>query len=314
MSESPRILIADDDADLREILQCVLEAAGFSVSATSDGAQALEVIRQAPPSLAILDYAMPGLTGPQVCDVLKRDLLLRHLPVILLTGRKEVEDKVQGLDAGADDYVLKPFEPEELLARVRMVLRRTAQELEANPLTRLPGNPSIQRELEQRLKGGESLAVCYVDLDRFKAFNDHFGFQRGDEVIRRTAELLLESMKTHGGAGDFLGHIGGDDFVLITRAERAEAICQAIIRGFDAMVPGLYDESDRARGYLLHVERQGQPVRLPLLSVSIALVTNEEQPLTHPGQVAAIGAELKTYAKRSDHSLYVKNRRKGLSV
>ena len=304
------ILIADDDPDLREILRCVLEPAGFSVTETADGKTALAAIRARPPDLIILDYAMPGLTGPQVCEQLKQDVLLSHLPVIMLTGRREVEDKVAGLNAGADDYVIKPFEPEELLARVTMVLRRTARDLEANPLTHLPGNTSIQHELEQRIARGGSLAVCYLDLDRFKAFNDHYGFQRGDEVIQQTAQVLLQVVKQHGGPGDFIGHIGGDDFILITTAEHGTAICEAIIRDFDAMVLQLYDEADRKRGHLVHVDRKGQAVAIPFLSISIALVTNEEQPLTHPGQIAAIGAELKAYAKQFDRSLYIKNRRK----
>ncbi|MBI4343816.1 MAG: response regulator, partial [Candidatus Omnitrophica bacterium] len=255
-----RILIADDDPDLRDILRCVLEPAGFAVTETPDGQAALDAVRAQPPDLLIVDYQMPGLTGPQICEQLKRDVLLSHVPVIMLTGKKEVEDKVQGLNAGADDYVVKPFEPEELLARVTMVLRRTTRDLEANPLTHLPGNTSIQYELEQRIARGGSLGVCYIDLDRFKAFNDHYGFKRGDEVIQRTAQVLLETVKRGGTSAEFVGHIGGDDFIVITTAERAGPLCEAIIREFDAMVPALYDEADRQRGHLLHLDRQGKLV------------------------------------------------------
>lgn len=306
---SSTILIADDDADLRDILRSVLEPEGFAVDEASDGERALEAVRSRPPDLVILDYMMPGLTGPQVCERLKQDMLLRHLPIIMLTGKSEVQDKVEGINAGADDYLVKPFEPKELVARVRMVLRRTARDLEANPLTKLPGNISIQRELERRLGAGRSLAVCYIDLDRFKAFNDHYGFTRGDEVIQRTAAILLEASRTHGSPKDFVGHIGGDDFIIVTTAERAEALCEGIIRDFDVMAAGLYDEEDRARGYLLHTDRKGQQIKIPLLSISIALVTSQSQPLTHPGQIATIGAELKAYAKQFDRSIYVKERR-----
>ena len=305
-----RILIADDDPDLREILRCVLEPAGFSVEEAPDGAAALEAVRKQPPDLLLIDYMMPRMTGPQVCEQLKQDLLLRHVPIIMLTGKGEVQDKVHGIDAGADDYLTKPFEPVELLARVKMVLRRTKQELEANPLTKLPGNMTIQRELEQRLGAGGSFAACYVDLDRFKAFNDHYGFKRGDDVIQLTARVLLEALRTQGGPQDFVGHIGGDDFILLTTEERADAVCQTLIDRFDAAVPGLCDEEDRARGYFIHKDRKGQEVKVPLVSVSIAVVTNKEQPLSHPGQVAAIGAELKAYAKQFDKSLFVRERRK----
>jgi len=306
---TPTVLIADDDPDLRDILRAVLEPAGFSVQEAPDGEQALQAVRAHPPDLVILDYMMPGLTGPAVCERLKQDMLLRHIPVIMLTGKSEVQDKVEGINAGADDYLVKPFEPQELVARVRMVLRRTARDLEANPLTKLPGNISIQRELERRLASDESLAVCYIDLDRFKAFNDHYGFKRGDEVIQHTATILLQTSKISGSPKDFVGHIGGDDFIVVTTAERAEGLCTAIIREFDAMALGLYDEEDRQRGYLLHTDRKGQQVKIPLLSISIALVTSEAQPLTHPGQVAKIGAELKAFAKQFDRSIYIKERR-----
>jgi len=169
MTASPtRILVADDDPDLRDILRSILEPAGFAVSEAMDGQSALHTIREQPPDLVIMDYLMPGLTGPEVCAELKQDVLLRHLPIIMLTGKSEVQDKVHGLGAGADDYLIKPFEPRELLARVQMVLRRTSQDLEANPLTRLPGNVTIQRELEHRLAAGGPIAVCYLDLNRFR--------------------------------------------------------------------------------------------------------------------------------------------------
>jgi len=306
-----RILVADDDPDLRDILRSILEPAGFAVSEAMDGRSALHTIRGQPPDLVIMDYLMPGLTGPEVCAQLKQDLLLRHLPIIMLTGKSELQDKVHGINAGADDYLIKPFEPQELLARVQMVLRRTSQDLEANPLTRLPGNVTIQRELEHRLAAGGSIAVCYLDLNRFKAFNDHYGFKRGDDVIKRTATILLETSRDAGSPNDFLGHIGGDDFILITTADCASRLCEAMIRNFDAMVPDLYDEADRQRGYMLHTDRKGQQIKLPLLSISIALVTNEDHALSHPGHIAALGAELKAYAKTFDRSVYVKERRKG---
>lgn len=312
-SHATTILVVDDDPDLRDILRSILEANGFTVHEAANGQEALQATRARPTDLIILDYMMPQLTGPQVCEQLKQDMLLRHVPIIMLTGKSELQDKVYGINAGADDYLIKPFEPQELLARVHMVLRRTVRDLEANPLTRLPGNISIQHELERRLAQGGPLAVCYVDLDRFKAFNDHYGFKRGDEVIQRTADILLQVSKTQGSPTDFVGHIGGDDFIVITSTDRAETLCQGIIQVFDAMIPTLYDDNDRTRGYLLHVDRKGEPVKLPLLSISIALVTNIVQPLTHPGQVAKIGAELKAYAKQFERSIYVKERRQAPS-
>ncbi len=308
-TSSPPILIVDDDPDLRDIVRSILEPAGFAVTEASDGGQALLEVRARPPALIILDYMMPRVTGPEVCDQLKQDAVLQHVPIIMLTGKSEVQDKVFCLNAGADDYLVKPFEPQELLARVHMVLRRAAIDLDANPLTKLPGNISIQREMERRIATGEPFAVCYLDLNRFKAFNDHYGFKRGDDAIQRTASVILQTSKQHGSARDFVGHIGGDDFIVVTSVERAEGVCEAILRAFDAMAPQLYDPDDRARGYLAHVDRKGEPVKVPLLSVAIALVSTATTPLTHPGQIAALGAELKAHAKQFERSIYVKERR-----
>ncbi len=304
------ILVADDDPDLRDIVRSVLEPAGFQVLEAPNGEHAVAAVQVQAPDLLILDYAMPGLTGPQVCERLRRDTLLRHVPIIMLTGRSDIQDKVAGMSSGADDYVVKPFDPQELLVRVQSVLRRTTQELDANPLTKLPGNTAILTELEDRIAARRPLAVAYVDLDRFKTFNDHYGFQRGDEVITRTAQILLETTKRHGNPDDFIGHIGGDDFILVTTPDRADAVCETIVSQFDAMARTLYDSREQAQGFIMHTDRQGQLARVPLLSVSIALVTNEQRLITHPGQIAAVGAELKTYAKQFDRSLYVTERRR----
>ncbi len=303
------VLVADDDPDLRDILRSILQPNGFRVLEASDGAVALETTKAERPDLLILDYMMPRMDGPHVCQFLKHDLLLRHVPIIMLTGRGDTSDKVYGMEAGADDYLVKPFEPQELLARVRTVLRRTTQELEANPLTKLPGNISIHKELETRLATRVPLAVCYCDLNQFKAFNDHYGFERGDRVIIRTASILLAAAASCGGASDFIGHIGGDDFVLVTTPERAEPICEEVIRQFDAMAPSLYDEADRQQGYIMHMDRSGKLSKVGLLSIAIAVVSSDNHDLRHMGQIAKLGAELKTLAKQSPTSIYVRERR-----
>ena len=312
MSSGRMILVADDDPDLRDILRSVLEPSGYRVVDAPDGEAALKAVRAQTPDLVILDYMMPRLTGPEVCEQLRQDMVLRHVPIIMLTGKTEVHDKIHGINAGADDYLTKPFEPRELLARVQMVLRRTARDLEANPLTKLPGNVSIQRELERRIASRQPFAACYIDLNRFKAFNDHYGFKRGDEVILRTGAVLLEASRTHGASQDFVGHIGGDDFLVITTRERGEPLCEAIVRQFDAMAASLYDETDRGRGYLLHKNRKGQEVKIPILSVAIAMVTTDVGAITHPDDVAKIGADLKAYAKQFERSVYVKERRQAV--
>jgi diguanylate cyclase (GGDEF)-like protein len=305
-----RILVVDDDPDIRDVLKLTLAEENYTVLEAEDGEEALTIINSRPLDLVILDYKIPKLDGRQVLKRVKGDLLLRHLPIIMLTGKGELEDKVGGLDAGADDYITKPFEPKELLARIRMTLRRTERDLGANPLTRLPGNVSILNELSARLEKNSLFAVAYLDLDKFKSYNDKYGFEFGDEVIRETARILIKTIQEQGNPDDFIGHIGGDDFVIITTPEKVENICEQIIEQFKQASPSFYNEEDRKRGYIIARDRKGNEERVSLLSVSIGVVTNESRKISHVAEIGEIGAELKGYAKSLEGNNYVKDKRK----
>jgi len=306
----PRILIVDDDPDILDVLQISLSEENYEILKAMDGEEALRIIKSKPLDLVLLDYAMPKMNGRQVCKEVKKDILLRHLPIIMVTGKGEVSDKVGGIDAGADDYIVKPFEPKELLARIRMILRRTARDLEANPLTRLPGNVSIINELSSRLESNTLFAVCYIDIDKFKSYNDKYGFEHGDEVIRETARILIQAAQEAGNPPDFIGHIGGDDFVVVTTPDVVDNLCRKIIADFEKTAPSFYNESDRKNGYIIGFDRQGEEQRIPLLSVSIGVVTNEFRKIEHVAQIGEIGAELKSYAKSLERSNYIKDKRK----
>lgn len=305
-----RILIVDDDADIRDILKITLSEGNYEVNEAKNGEEALEAIHTRAPDLVLLDYKMPILDGREVCRLIKKDILLRHLPIIMVTGKGDLNDKVGGIDAGADDYIVKPFEPKELLARIRMLLRRTEIDLEANPLTRLPGNVSILNELSRRLESTALFAVCYVDLDKFKAYNDKYGFEHGDEVIRETARILIRTVSEIGNPDDFIGHIGGDDFVVVTTVTASDNICNKIISEFERTSPMFYNEEDRQRGFITVKDRQGKMQSIPLISVSIGVVTNEARKIEHVAQIGEIGAELKALAKQLERSNYVKDKRK----
>ncbi|MBU1912478.1 MAG: response regulator [Candidatus Omnitrophica bacterium] len=304
-----KILIADDDPDILDVIRITLEAEGYEVIEAHDGQEVVDMIKKSTPDLLITDFKMPKICGDEVCKILKQDILIQHMPIIMLTGKGEVTDKIQGINAGADDYMVKPFEPQELVARVKMVLRRTARDLDANPLTRLPGNVSIINELRIRITKDELFAVCYVDLDKFKAFNDKYGFEKGDEVIKNTARILISSVQEKGTPQDFIGHIGGDDFVVIMLPEKVDDLCKKIIADFTAMVPGLYNKEDLEKGYIIGKDRQKKVRKIPLLSISIGVVTNEKRKINHVGEVGELGAELKEYAKSLPGSNYVKERR-----
>ena len=305
-----RILLVDDDPDILDVLEIALSEENYEILKAGDGEEALRIIKSKPLNLVLVDYAMPKMNGRQVCIEVKKDVLLRYLPIIMVTGKGDIEDKVGGIEAGADDYIVKPFEPKELLARIKMVLRRSEMDLEANPLTRLPGNVSIINEFSRKIESKSLFAVCYVDLDKFKAYNDKYGFEHGDEVIRETARILIQATQQLGNPDDFIGHIGGDDFVVITDPQAADKICEKIIAEFDKKVPSFYKEADRKNGYILALDRQGKEQRIPLLSISIGVVTNEFRNIEHVAQIGEIGAELKSYAKHLERSNYIRDQRK----
>lgn len=299
-----KILVVDDDIDILDVTESTLKDE-YTIIKAVNGKEALEKIRRENPDLIILDYVLPDTEGVDICRELRRDPLRMHLPILMLTGKGEVDDKVKGLDAGVDDYMVKPFLPEELLARIRMLIRRSSTHLDANPLTRLPGNVSIIKELENKIKSGASFAILNVDLDSFKALNDYYGFERGDAVIRETARIIIEAIQKRGTPEDFIGHIGGDDFVIITKPQFAEDIAREIIATFDSTVLKFYDEQDRIRGYVIERSRGGELKKFGFLTISIGIVTNLHTTFTHVAQVTSLGAEAKMLAKKSPKSTYV---------
>lgn len=304
-----KILIVDDDPDILDVLFLTLREQ-YDVIMAHDGEEGLKLAQTKPVDLVILDYKMPKLDGRQVCLVLKKDILLQHMPIIMLTGKGEIIDKVSGINAGADDYIVKPFEPQELLARIKMILRRTERDLEANPLTHLPGNVSIINELQNRLESKKIFAVGYLDLDKFKSYNDKYGFEHGDTVIKETARIIIRAVGQTGNSDDFIGHIGGDDFVFISSKEKVEGICKIIIKDFEQAAPKFYNDEDRQKGFIIGKDRQGKEQKIPLLSVSMGVVTNENRQIQHVAEIAEIGAELKEFAKRLEKSNYIIDKRK----
>ena len=174
-----KILTVDDDPDILDVLEATLEDE-FQIIKASTATDGIAKVKSEKPDVLILDYMLPDGNGISVCTELRKDPLFIHLPILMLTGKGETDDKVKGLNAGADDYMVKPFSPPELVARLRMLIRRSTIHLDANPLTRLPGNVSINKELDNKLSSKEKFAVIYLDLDHFKALNDYYGFDRGD--------------------------------------------------------------------------------------------------------------------------------------
>lgn len=304
-----RILIVDDEPHIRRILTFLLEQKGFVTLTASDGRQALEVARTELPDLILLDLMMPHMDGFEVCRQLRRDFPTAQIPVIMVTAKGEVNDKVRGLQGGANDYLTKPYDNKELLARVQNMLDWSRTQRQANPLTGLPGNQAIEQQLNDVLRRRDSFAFMYVDIDNFKAYNDCYGYQKGDEVIRFTADLLRSCSAELGSDRDFIGHIGGDDFCVVTSFDAGEILGQAIATRFEAGFEMFLDAVDIERGELDVRSRQGGPDAVPIPSVTIALVLDEGGEFEHWARVSDAAAELKAYGKSLQGNVVVKDRR-----
>jgi len=306
----PCVLLADDQTELLILMKERLEEEGFNVVAAADGEEALQMVFQHHPDIAVLDYNMPFKDGLKIAQELKDNPLFAHIPIIIVTGEGKRDVKIKGLSMGIDDYLVKPVDTDELVARIRMILKRNKQVLDTNPLSKLPGNPSIQARIEREIARKSTFAVLYLDLNNFKAYNDAYGFEAGDYVIKTTANLLVKLTIQNENTEDFIGHIGGDDFIIITSFERAEFLCKRITGAFDEISPSFYNERDRKSGYIISTDRQGNVKKFPFLSISIGVVHNSLKPLTSFAQISNIGAELKKVAKREEKSAYFFDRRK----
>jgi diguanylate cyclase (GGDEF)-like protein len=304
-----RVLVVEDDAATRAAVRALLEDAGYECAEASDGEGALAAVRGERLDLVVLDLGLPGMSGADVHRALRRDPRTRLLPTVFLTAFSDRESKLAELEAGADDYITKPYDADELLARVGAAVRRSSVLRSVNPLSGLPGNKTITAEIESRLAKGGPFALLYVDIDRFKGFNDHYGFARGDLMISTLAQLLAEA--TWGvDNGRFLGHIGGDDFVVLSSPEEAEELAACIVRRFDESAPALYDEEDRQRGSIQARDRRGVLRRTPLVSLSIGIVNVAPGRFDGATSAARAAAEVKEVAKRRPGSAWAVDRRK----
>ena len=304
-----RVLVADDDPDILTVVKINLELDGFEVDTAVDGEDAMAKATSTPPNVIILDIMMPRMDGLTALHRLRSQAGTANIPIILLTARGLPEDRVRGLELGADDYITKPFDITELAARVRAVLRRTQAARDLSPLTGLPGNFKITAEVEDCIREERSFALVHGDLDNFKAFNDHYGFMRGDEVIRFCASSFTEAAESLGMAGAFVGHIGGDDFVAIIPPEMSELFAKEVIERFDDGILDLYDTADALRGYIEVIDRRGERYAFPVVSLSLGVASTDVREIGTQWEASAIAVEMKEFAKKQQGSTYRIDRR-----
>jgi signal transduction histidine kinase/DNA-binding response OmpR family regulator len=307
--EAPRVLVVDDDSSIRQICREVLELGGYQVRDAGSANAALAEARRFRPDMILMDVLMPGIDGYRTAEMIRSDAAIAMAPIMFLSARGDTADKVRAFRSGAEDYMVKPFDAAELLARVGKALDRQARELGASPTTQLPGADAIQAEIERRLsqgwENGASSVACYLDLDNLKAFNDYYGYAKANSVIRQTGDVIRNVIMRAGSPGDFIGHIAGDDFVFVTTAEHADAVCRGICERFDHLIRLYYDPKDRAAGYIETNDRFGVQRKFPIMSVSIAAISlARAKTYAALAELAAVG---KRTAKGIPGSAYVRD-------
>jgi PleD family two-component response regulator len=291
-----RILVVEDDFDISNMLRIYFESQDFEVTVASRGAEGLELTRQQLPHVIVLDIMLPDIDGYEVCRRLRSNLRTSHVPIIFLTQKDERSDRIAGLELGADDYITKPFDIEELRLRVQGSIRRAQTTNLSNPTTGLPSSKQIEDQLRNLMRR-DDWALLYIGINHIDPFRDKEGFLAADEVLRDLAQTLGETVDEFGTADDFIGHRGGEDFIVITNSERGPVIRDRIVARFNAAVGRHYNFIDRENKY---ISLDGQ--RYPLMSLAVGVVTPEAGPFSDIREITEVAAELRRADERRESS------------
>ncbi|MCX6079787.1 MAG: response regulator [Chloroflexi bacterium] len=290
-----RLLITEDDVDISNMLKIYFSGLGFEVDTALRGKDALEKTRQALPHLIILDIMLPDIDGYEVCRRLRTNTRTSHIPVIFLTQKDERSDRLQGLELGADDYITKPFDIEELKLRVQGAIRRSERESLTDPRSGLPAGRLIEEQL-RRIIRETSWACLDIRINDFEPFNDVYGFVAGDDVLRFAGMLIGEVLDELGTPDDFIGHAGGDNFVILTSEAIAPTIRQKLKTRFAEEVISHYNFMDRQQGFIQAPAKEGKTEQYPFMTMAIGLVSPSQYPFSDIREITELAAE----ARRQD--------------
>lgn len=268
------------------------------------------VALRSPPALIVIDADGSSEDGAGLCRTLKADPYTAIVPVAFVSGAHSSELVQTWFECGADEVLTPIFAPAEQRGRLDVLLSRTERNVAVHPSTRLPGTTEIERDIRRRLDMGTKFAVCYADLDHFKEFNDRYSYYDGDRIIFILSRILRDVVKGLCPDGGFVGHIGGDDFIMILPVNMVHEICTEAISVFDALIPLQYNAQDRRAGYFFGKDRRGHLHRVPLMTLSIGIVTNQRRRFSHPAEVSELATEMKSYAKTLPGSVFVVDRRR----
>lgn len=292
-----RILIVEDDFDISNMLRIYFESQGYEPKVALKGQEALEICRRELPNLVILDIMLPDIDGYEVCRNLRGNLRTSHIPIIFLTQKDERSDQIAGLELGADDYVTKPFDLQLLLLRVQGALRRAGWLNLTSPVTGLPSSKLVEEQLRTIMRS-KDWSVLYIGINHIDGFNDVYGFVAGDDVLRFTAMLLAEVVDDLGSGSEFIGHIGGDDFLLISTPEVSPQIKARLVQRFNEEVQTFYGFKDRERGYIEVDDGQGNVQEIPLMTLAIGLIHHDSAPFADIREITEVAAEARRRAQQ----------------
>ena len=315
MRTRPTVIhFAPDGAPTPALVRQWADEHAFPVIALGSSSEIEGIVLRGHPCILFVDAERSGQAGLDLVRRLKADAFTGITPVVALVGTHHSDAVRLWFDAGADEVLTGYFSPEEQRARVEAMRVRTERDVAVHPSTRLPGTTEIEREIRRQLDAKSEFAVCYADLDHFKEYNDRYSYYDGDRVIYLLSRLLHDVVKGLLGARGFVGHIGGDDFIFIIPAPEIGPVCTEIIGVFDTLIPLQYNEQDRRAGYFFGKDRRGQLHRVPMMTLSIGIVTNRHRRFAHPAQVSELATEMKSYAKTLPGSVFVVDRRRGPGV
>ena len=311
------ILVVEDNQSVARALQATLETEGYQVTIVLNGKDAVQFVLREMPQLIVLNIqlhwadinSMSVLDGYEVISRLRNHPKTMHIPILALSSSNTATDKILAYDCDVDGYIVVPYDTDELLARVRRQLRRVEQSC-LSPLTGLPGGLQVVRAINHKLGSTDTWSILYLDLDNFKAFNDVYGFLTGNEMILVVGRTCKDAVYELGNSDDFVGHVGGDDFVVVTTPDRASHLCKYISTVYKEKSAALYRSEDLRRGSISGVDRKGRPYQFPLVSLSIGVVNNQVRRPHSIQEVSYLAAEAKRNAKQSTSNIsYISSQR-----
>ena len=290
-----RLLVVEDDGDIANMLKIYFTGLQYDVDVANRGRDALEKTRQVLPHLIVLDIMLPDIDGYEVCRTLRTNTRTSHIPVIFLTQKDERSDKLQGLELGADDYITKPFDIEELKLRVQGAIRRSERESLTDPRSGRPAGRLIEEQL-RRIIREKGWALLDARVNHFEPFKDVYGFVAGDDVLRFTSMIIGEVVDEMGTTSDFIGHAGGDNFIIITTEEKAAGIRLRLKERFDQEVQTHYNFIDRQQGFAQAPASDGSTVKIPFMTMSVGVISPSVHSFADIREITELAAE----ARRQD--------------